>query len=292
MWYTGGMKKSTDLIPVEGIDFPDWQERGWTQEPLFVFVADDEIFGEVEEVAPGVVADESIDRMELFLVLDGLGIRGWWHLRKEFLESGKDYFKFFQVGEDKCPAGSLDADGVPILTVYSRRRINGMKISFWEEPISEGREVEARFVPTLEKPVPLVRCTRISSDGVRCGALSVRGATVCSAHGGALPGVKRHAESVIEAARNELIGAVPMAVDTLVQMTGPGVAEGIRLKAAESILDRAGLKGGYEISVEVGEKVSAVDAINDRFAQILGRGTAQIENVLDVEILEDELDES
>lgn len=281
---------------MEPVDFEveDWQERGFTQEPVHVFVAD-EIQGELTEVGPGIVIDESVDREQLwreFMV--PLGLEGWWWLRDAFIRDGLDYYKYFQVGRENIADKALGEDGVPRLSAHTRRRINGFWIGFWDDGRARVKEkglVEKAWKPSVETPVPLVRCVKYGEDGLRCGNWSIRGGTVCSRHGGGLPSVRKSAEAVLEAARNGLVGAVPTALDTLVELTGVGNPEGVRLKAAESLLDRAGIKGGIEIEVNVGVKTDATEQIMGRLASIAGRNAIDVDDdgdIVDAEVISDE----
>src|SRR5690606_17130066 len=124
-------------------------------------------------------------------------------------------------------------------------------------------------------PVPVVRCTVIKKNGKRCERWSLRGATVCHAHGGRLKNVKEHAEAVVEGARMRLIGLSDLAIDQLEDLVQNASAEKIRLDAAKDILDRNGVKGAMEINVEVQHTESAADRLASRLAEAAERLTAK-----------------
>lgn len=122
---------------------------------------------------------------------------------------------------------------------------------------------------TLATPVPVVRCTYIFPDthdrpGEQCGRWSLRGALLCIKHGGRLPTVRQHAEAVVEAARLRLVGSADMAVDVIEDLAQNSISDAVRLKAAESILDRVGVRGGVEIDVQVDDKRDPSDVLRDR----------------------------
>jgi hypothetical protein len=103
-----------------------------------------------------------------------------------------------------------------------------------------------------DEPVPVVRCQATSTTtGERCKRWSIRGTTVCQSHGGRLPSVVEHSQAVVESARLRLFGLAEQAVDVLEDLSKPGTSDQIRLKAAELILNRAGLKDAVELKVEV-----------------------------------------
>jgi hypothetical protein len=94
----------------------------------------------------------------------------------------------------------------------------------------------------------------IDLDGVRlqrpCLSPPLHGARVCQRHGGQLTNVKEAAERVIGEAAEK-------AAFTLVTLTDPRdelgevVEQNVRVKAANSVLDRAGIKAGAAIEVTV-----------------------------------------
>lgn len=91
-------------------------------------------------------------------------------------------------------------------------------------------------------------------DGVRlqriCLGAPIYGATVCTKHGGQL-------ETTKEAARRLIVDASEKAITTLVVLTGPRddlneiVEQKVRVQAANSILDRAGIKGDNTVQVKL-----------------------------------------
>jgi hypothetical protein len=116
----------------------------------------------------------------------------------------------------------------------------------------QGLEVPMGWKPTIDEPVPVVRCKATSTTtGERCKRWSIRGTTVCQTHGGRLPNVIEHSQAVVESARLRLFGLAEQAVDVLEDLSKPGTSDQIRLKAAELILNRAGLKDAVELKVEV-----------------------------------------
>jgi hypothetical protein len=149
---------------------------------------------------------------------------------------------------------------------------------------------ESDFQPTYATPIPRVQCTYVDPDGNGCSGLSLRGATVCLKHGAGLPAVQRHAASVLAAARMRLINSADEAVDTLVDLLQPGTPEGVRLKAAAEVLDRSGIRSGYELDVVVENRQSPAAILEDRLRRLKQASVLdeeEEEDVVDAEIVDD-----
>lgn len=157
-------------------------------------------------------------------------------------------------------------------------------------------EIPGGWRPTLKEPVPVMRCTApANGTGERCRQWSIRGATLCVKHGGQLPTVKEHARAVVEASRMRLFGLSDGAVDVLEALFEPGTADGIRLKAATEVLDRAGIRGGQDntLNVEVTHREDPTVVVRQRLEQIASRRTQvpASEDIVDGEIVEDDPDQ-
>lgn len=140
----------------------------------------------------------------------------------------------------------------------------------------QGLNVPAGWKPTVDKPVPVVRCTGTvrngPNQGERCPKWSLRGATVCLQHGGHLPSVKEHAQAVVEAARMRMIGLADEAIDAIEDLvTNPGTQQNVRLKAATEILDRIGVKGAPDLTIAVEVSASPADMIAEKLKAIASR---------------------
>lgn len=193
----------------------------------------------------------------------------------------------FEPGDADKPLGE-DADG---------------PVASGKSPVQQGTEIPVAWKPTAEQPVPVMRCSQIKKDGTRCKRWSLRGYHKCKSHSG--PGalmpdgnVNKYREAVIEAAKLRLLDMSEEALDTIWQLSQPGTAEAIRLKAATEVLDRAGIRGGFELSVEGEITVSATDEIRKRLAglkegaeEVAKMRAAQVvdadADIVDGEILED-----
>jgi hypothetical protein len=86
-------------------------------------------------------------------------------------------------------------------------------------------------------------CTAHRQDGQPCRAAAIRGARVCKVHGGM-------AGHVREAARLRLERLVEPSIGTLREIMLRGESHTVRLKAAESILDRAGIVAEQKIELD------------------------------------------
>lgn len=142
-------------------------------------------------------------------------------------------------------------------------------------PLQQGTVVPAGWKPTMAKPIPNIRCTGTVRNGdrkgERCGKWAIQGGTVCRSHGGTIPNVQEYAKKMVEAARLRLIDDADLAIDTLFELIQPGTADQVRLGASKEILDRAGVKGPIDFHVEVEHKVSPVENIKNRLANIAKR---------------------
>lgn len=126
-------------------------------------------------------------------------------------------------------------------------------------PAQQGLEIPAGWKPTAAQPVPVVRCHYVRPDthprlpGERCNKWSLRGSRLCYFHSGRgnLRHVEEYRQAVIEASRLMLVDAAPDAVKTMLDLMANSGADNVRLKAAESVLDRTGIRGGAEIDVTV-----------------------------------------
>jgi hypothetical protein len=141
-----------------------------------------------------------------------------------------------------------------------------------QTPADQQSPVPKGWHATLAKPLPSVQCTGIIRNGERagerCNKWSIAGATVCLQHGGHLPNVKKAAEERKDAARLQLIGATSDAVDVIEHLMKYATQENVKLAAAKDVLDRAGIKAGMEINVTHEHKLSPMDEINQRLADM------------------------
>jgi hypothetical protein len=105
---------------------------------------------------------------------------------------------------------------------------------------------------------------------------------------------REHAAAVVLAARMRLIDDSDLAIETLEALMEPGTAEGIRLKAATEVLDRAGIRGGFEVDVAVKVDENPMGTLNERLALLRERALASQEadlaaqQVIDAEIVADD----
>lgn len=179
------------------------------------------------------------------------------------------------------PPDVPDFDDMPDPEAPRKHRSAGMTSAR-----EQGTMTPVDWRPTAAEPIPVVRCTGTLRNGVRkgerCGKWAIRGATVCLNHGGHLPSVREHAQSVVEAARMRIIGLADEAIDALEELVQPGTGEAIRLKAATELLDRAGVKGAIEMKVEMTSFAAPSETINERLAEIAKRLAPKPEKELEV----------
>jgi len=193
------------------------------------------------------------------------------------------------VAEEDLPEGAhgVDATGRPLVLGWYKPKIGRdaeRGIKRMPEEMAGG--VPGRWKPTLAEPIPVLQCTALKKNGERCKRWSIRGASVCISHGGKIPAVQKKAAAMVESARMRLMDLTDDAVDVLEELTRVGTADAIRLKAATEILDRAGVKGGMDVNVEVEHKFDPAAEIADRLKQIAdrARGGTQ-EDVMELEAI-------
>lgn len=201
----------------------------------------------------------------------------------------KEAWKRGEVVEEDLPSGAVSYDK------HGRKIIFGKYAPKIGTDVSRGIKrtaeslggVSPNFKPSLEKPLPSIRCISMKKDGDRCGRWSIRGAAYCLVHGGRLPTVKKAAAAAIETARMRLVGLTDDAVDVLEDLTRSGTADAIRLKAATEILDRAGVKGALDINIEVEHKIDASTTIAEKLLQISKRSADPEDlGVIDAEVVD------
>ena len=163
-------------------------------------------------------------------------------------------------------------------------------------------EQEAGGPTTKREPMGLPhRCRVIKSDGIRCmlwGSGKKKDDGVCRIH----LRTSRRAGDDIERARRKLVQAAPYAVDVLEELMEGAESEPVRLKASTEILDRAGIRGGQDINVdvEVSDNRPAAQVITERLAR-LAAGAASMQariegnnsdntDIVDAEIVEEDVE--
>lgn len=157
--------------------------------------------------------------------------------------------------------------------------------------------------PTSPNRAPLAaphRCTKIKSDGVRCmlwASGRIKDGGLCRMH---LKSARKPGEDV-ERARRKLMQSAPYAVDVLEELMENATVEQVRLKASTEILDRAGVRGGMDIGldVEITDARPPAMIVAERLARLsegaralqerLGVSTADDDpETIDAEVVEDE----
>jgi hypothetical protein len=151
-----------------------------------------------------------------------------------------------------------------------------MRLRTWREQAAAG-------VPESERRRFPIRCTQLRTDNTRCwnwvghpDKLSV-----CKAHS------DQTREAVLKTpayARERVLELSVDAVDTLAHLMNFAVGEAVRLKASTEVLDRAGVRGGTEIdmNVTVGETDPA-QALQDRLRTLAKRAEVIVTEEPDAE---------
>ena len=125
--------------------------------------------------------------------------------------------------------------------------------------------------PKSEKRAPLglpSRCRMTKTDGTRCQLWNsgrIKDDGLCRIH---LGSTRRTANNV-EIARQKISQASTYAVDVLEELMETAISEPVKLKAATEILDRAGVRGGVELNIDIkNTDRSPAEILTERLARL------------------------
>jgi hypothetical protein len=125
--------------------------------------------------------------------------------------------------------------------------------------------------PKSEKRAPLglpSRCRMTKTDGTRCQLWNsgrIKDDGLCRVH---LGSTRRTANNV-EIARLKISQASTYAVDVLEELMETAISEPVKLKAATEILDRAGVRGGMELNIDIkNTDRSPAEILTERLARL------------------------
>jgi hypothetical protein len=138
---------------------------------------------------------------------------------------------------------------------------------------------------TRDKPDPLValqsgetQCTaRSKNTGERCRRYSMLGGNVCRSHGGAAPQTRARAQQRLQQAADVL-------VQRLLHFALDGkVADPVAMQAINSALDRAGLKAGIDLDVNLKPFQSIFEQMDMGGSRAAYRGEPEPEPIRELE---------
>lgn len=163
--------------------------------------------------------------------------------------------------------------------------------------VKQQREIESTGIePRKRSPLP-ARCKAIKDDGVRCQLWTggrPQDDGMCRVHLGSL---RNKPTDSVERARSRLTQAAPTAVDTLEHLMESAESEPVKLKAATEILDRAGVRAGFDINTDVTLDVRpAASIIAERLQRIAQNAidASKRKNepeIIEVEVVDNDKDE-
>lgn len=148
-------------------------------------------------------------------------------------------------------------------------------MELWENPESVWYGVKPGWKPTMDEPLPRFRCNGHVITGERCTRMGMPGDTAetakCFQHGGNRPENKYYRELTLSAARDQLLEFVPHALNKAYTiMQDEEAPHAVQLKAATEILDRAGIRGGFEVDVTVEESIAPSKILWDKLNALRG----------------------
>lgn len=143
------------------------------------------------------------------------------------------------------------------------------------------------------------RCRYVKADGIRCQHWTAGRVTdddLCRTHLGAKN--SDAGAGAVERARQRIKQMAPRALDVLEEMLDDATSEQVRARAAEQILDRAGIRGGVEVDMTATVTTRPADEVLKERLDKLQKAAAVIEAakkeqesdmlVLEAEVIEDE----
>jgi hypothetical protein len=156
----------------------------------------------------------------------------------------------------------------------------------WAKEQNEGLKLGRKASPLPH------RCKAIKDDGIRCQLWTggrPQDDGLCRVHLGSL---RNKTTDSVERARDRLTQATPAAVDILEQLMDSAESEPVKLKAATEILDRAGVRAGFDINSDVTIDIRpAASVIQERLQRlatsVLESAPVAEEDTVDAEVVED-----
>lgn len=133
--------------------------------------------------------------------------------------------------------------------------------------------------PNQKAPPLPHRCVKMKTDGLRCmlwGTGRVDDAGFCKHHLRA----GKLVDTDITLARKKIMQASPHAAEVLEDLMTTAQSEAIRMKSATEILDRAGVRGGTEIAVQIDPQGrSAAEIVSERLNRLASAANRVIESL-------------
>lgn len=180
--------------------------------------------------------------------------------RKSILEDPRDPNSDYQSGLDLL----YNIDAPKLVPGWVLSATNAY------EKIEEQRDAHPEKTIRPNLTAPPTRCRYIKADRMRCQLWSAgRSADdgLCRLHLGSAASTA--GVGAVEKARQRVAQIAPRAVDVLEEMMTDAASEPVRLRAAEQILDRAGVRGGHDLDINVTvEHKPAAEEIRDRLDKL------------------------
>jgi hypothetical protein len=180
--------------------------------------------------------------------------------RKSILKDPRDKNSDYLTGLDLLYAGHADSM-VPPWIISATKDFDQLEDRRAERP-------EKNYRPNLTEPPG--RCRYVKADGIRClnwHAGRLTDDQLCRTHLGSLNA--NAGTGAVERARQRVQQSAARAVDVIEQMMDTATSEQIRLRAAEQLLDRAGVRGGVEIDMNATvAQMPAADALAERLGKL------------------------
>jgi hypothetical protein len=200
---------------------------------------------------------------------------GLWERRRALLVEPDDANSDYITGQQLLLAlDDLPASCRPPTWVLARVR---EQVGIWQSKLGTDEEFELEEDNgdgtgyRIHMPV---RCMWVKSDGARCWLWSnhpKKSPPHCQDHGQIARDPQEH-RRLVDAARIKISRAAPAAAEQLEDLMMGAESEPVRLKATTELLDRAGVRGGYEVESNVRvEQVDPAQQVRERLERLAAR---------------------
>ena len=148
------------------------------------------------------------------------------------------------------------------------------------------REKEG-WKPTLKKPLPRVQCMHVDNNNKQCTLTAPMGSFVCYNHGAKMKDNLESQKKAIHDARMRITNMTGDALDVIQDLIEDmDVSPQVRLKAAQDVLDRAGLKAGVDVEVNINHRVDLVAELRNSLEGMVSEPLIESDEVVEAEVIE------
>lgn len=222
-----------------------------------------------------------------------------WERRKLLLVDPRNKNSPYLTGQDLLDDYSA-IDLAPAWVVGSTKRSLATAAALEERAANPAAPPPTGTELTLAARMP-ERCHYVKTDGTRCWNWSPMlpgKKDLCQTHA-RVAGEIWYAERGLDEARRVIIEAAPNAAETLAFLMTEAKSENVRKDSANSILDRAGVRGGVDVTLDAhvttrdasAEVRARLERLAETAARVIRAPGGELEDAVDAEIIDGETDE-